>query len=60
MADSTERPTDQGPRQLSGAERLKQDFESRMAAKRPISHSVAVAYRQLIARTEQQQSGEHR
>jgi hypothetical protein len=39
---------------LTDAERLKQDYEQRLADKRPISHSVAVAYRQLIARCEQQ------
>lgn len=59
MANSSKRPNTQVCGQMSDAERLRQDYESRLAAKRPITHSVAVAYRQLIARCEQKQSNKH-
>ncbi len=54
MADSPTDAKPQGERSISDADRLKQDYASRMAGDRPVSHSVAVAYRQLIARCEQQ------
>ena len=58
MADSKQSAVNHVSGQFSGeltdAQRLKQDYEQRLADKRPISHSVAVAYRQLIARCEQQ------
>ena len=58
MADAEQRTQAPHVEQLTEAERLKRDYESRRAGERPISHSVAVAYRQLIARSEAQQHSE--
>jgi hypothetical protein len=52
VAKSSDPASHQVSRQLTDAERLRHDYEARLTAERPISHSVKVAYRQLIARCE--------
>ena len=54
MPQSPEDVSREVPAHADDVERLKHDYESRRADQRPMSHSVAVAYRQLIARGEAQ------